>query len=99
MADLIDRRKTIEHIKKRLVETALNNIGFNEDVYLDIADHRIETWVNEVPSAQPEIVRCKECKYADFDDLYGNYWCNRTMCVSKVNADDFCSKGGKRCLK
>ena len=54
MSDLIDRRKTIEHIKKRLVETALNNIGFNEDVYLDIADHRIETWVNSIPPAQPE---------------------------------------------
>lgn len=43
-----------------------------------------------------EVVRCKDCKYNDFDELYGNYWCNRTMCVIKVNADDFCKWGKRR---
>lgn len=76
----IDSEKTIAHLKKRLTETALNNIGYNEDVYLNIADYRITTWVNEVPSAEPEIIRCKDCKHnanppeagnADCDLFYG----------------------------
>ena len=91
MSEPIDRRKTIEHIKKRLVETALNNIGFNEDVYLDIADHRIETWVNEIlPSARPKIIQCKDCYH------YPSKYADCPMIGWARNENDFCSKAERK---
>lgn len=70
----IDSEKTIAHLKKRLEETALNNIGFNEYVYLDIADHRIETWVNEIIPEQPEQKEpCSACDgLEEGDTLYAH---------------------------
>ena len=61
MSDLIDRQEAIEHCKKRLYESAYNNTMVVCDVsYImqDIADNRIDVWLKELPSAQPE--PCKE---------------------------------------
>ena len=65
MSDLIDRKATIAHLKKRLIETAINNIGVIarcDSIFEDTADNRIGPWINELPSAQPEIIRCRDCK-------------------------------------
>lgn len=47
--------------------------------------------IANLPSAQPEIVRCKECAYASKDDYthcpYVTWWNSK---------DDFCSKGKRR---
>jgi hypothetical protein len=53
MDSLISRQSAIDHLKKRLYETALNNVS-DADLYQEIADNRIDIWVNEMPSAQPE---------------------------------------------
>ena len=53
--DLIKRQDAIEHIKKRLYESAENNIGLMcmaDHVFTEIADNRINTWIEDVPSAQ-----------------------------------------------
>ena len=53
--DSINRQATIEHLKKRLIETAINNAGVIarcDSIFEDTADNRIGTWINEVPSAQ-----------------------------------------------
>lgn len=55
MNDLIYREQTINHLKKRLIETAINNTGFRalcDIIFADIADNRIEPWINEIPSAE-----------------------------------------------
>ena len=52
MSDLINRQEAIDHLKIRLVETALNNFGTiasSEKIYEDIADNRVETWLRELP--------------------------------------------------
>ena len=67
MSDLISRQAAIEHLKKRLYETALNNVT-EHPYYEEMADNRVSVWLKEVPSAQPEIVRCKECKWWDKKD-------------------------------
>lgn len=39
-----------EHLKKRLYETAINNIGVKCDadvVYADIAEKRLDTWIDD----------------------------------------------------
>ena len=53
MGDLISRQAAIEHLKKRLYETALNNVT-EHPYYEEMADNRVSVWLKEVPSAQPE---------------------------------------------
>lgn len=53
--DLIDRGQAIAHLKKRLIETAINNTGVRalcDSIFADTADNRIEPWINEIPSAE-----------------------------------------------
>ena len=57
---LIDADKAIGHIKKRLLETALNNSDAVCDasfLYAEIADNRIETWIDEEPTVDAVPVR------------------------------------------
>ena len=48
--------------------------------------------IERLPSAQPEIIRCKDCKHVQEDKLYGQCWCNG----SEVKTDDFCSRAERR---
>ena len=57
MSDLISRQKVSDIIKTRLYQTALNNdeyITSYAKVCEDIAENRIDTWINEAKSAEPE---------------------------------------------
>jgi CCR4-NOT transcriptional regulation complex NOT5 subunit len=55
MSDFIDRQAAIEHCKKRLYETALNNnLEIVSYTMQEIADNRIDIWLKELPSADPE---------------------------------------------
>ena len=51
--DLVSKQAVIEHLSKRLYETALNNVNKSE-VYTDIAENRLTGWVDELPSVQPK---------------------------------------------
>lgn len=51
MADLIDRQKAIDVLKRD--EALVRAFGYQ---------HAIEA-IQALPSAEPEIVRCKDCKY------------------------------------
>lgn len=64
MDDLISRQAAISHLKKRLIETAINNTGITalcDSIYADTADNRIETWIMEIPSAHLKIIECPMC--------------------------------------
>ena len=52
-----------------------------------------KTYVEQLPSAQPEIARCKECRYVYYDEEFGNYWCDRMSGSFKVEADGYCKWG------
>ena len=55
--DCISRAEAQKHIYQRLWESALNNVGYEckaEDVFMDIADNRLRTWISEIPSIQPK---------------------------------------------
>ncbi len=86
MDDLISRQAAIEHLKKRLIETAINNTGVTalcDSIFADTADNRIETWIMEIPSAQLERKpgrwieddidkwKCSECGKGD---MYAYSW-------------------------
>lgn len=55
MSDLISRQKVSDIIKTRLYQTALNNtecITSYDKVCEDIAENRIDTWINEAKPAE-----------------------------------------------
>lgn len=60
--------------------------------------------LDELPSAQPEIIRCKDCKYYVVHTMFGRSegWCERNCDeVDKLLAyvtepDDFCSHAERR---
>lgn len=93
---LIDADKTKDHIKTRLLETALNNCDAVCDasyLYQECADNRIETWVDEMPTVDAvPVVRCKDCRWYENDGYHTNCQIMR-FCVE---AEDYCSKGERR---
>ena len=64
MSDLIDRQAAID---------AINHICPVDTEYdctlLDRVDVRCV--LSDLPSAQPEIIRCKDCKYRYIDEVHG----------------------------
>lgn len=53
MSDLISRQAAIEHLKKRLYETELNNDA-KFPYYAEMADNRVGVWLEEVPTEEPK---------------------------------------------
>ena len=75
MSDVLRREDVIKHIKNRLYESACNNTTYQcnaDEVFTDIAENRIETWINEMPSydwTEEEneeifLVICDKCGHA-----------------------------------
>lgn len=74
MSDLISRQAAIEHLKKRLYETALNN-DTEHPYYEEMADNRVSVWLEEVPSVEPKRGKwlngnyrqiCSVCRYKGY---------------------------------
>ena len=91
--DCISRQAAIELLSEYPFEKVVNCISILE----------------EMPSAQPEIVRCKDCKYwIPYDWMFSEVWQSRniadypedeigcTCCDMSMKANDFCSRGEKR---
>ena len=63
MADLISRQAAIDALHMHL----MYRMG------TDSNKKRLDDWINNLPSAQPEIVRCKDCKWGR--EVCGNIEC------------------------
>ena len=52
MDDLISRQAALDHLRKRLIQTANHNVGFLCDAgsTFEDASERVKTWLDEVPS-------------------------------------------------
>lgn len=60
--DAVNRQEAIDKIKKRLFETAFNNVGIKQNIdetLVDVVENRLENWFNELPSAEPERLKGK----------------------------------------
>ena len=75
MNDLISRQAAIDLLCRAL------HYNYSEDYAV--------TQALELPSAEPQIVRCKECKYAN-----EHYICDIVYWWNQPN--DFCSKGERK---
>ena len=88
--DLIDRRAAIDALKE---EEYPCESDYDEGY---MAALKKSVWIMEkwLPSAQPEIIRCRQCKqfrrWIDTDF----HFCDRTEV--EVSLDDFCSRAERR---
>lgn len=94
---LISADKAKEVLKHLLYETAMNNDIDIAEIYEDIIENRLDTWIELIPTVDAvEVVRCKDCKYCDIGSYRGN--CNLwdDGYGALVSMDDFCSQGERR---
>lgn len=102
MDKLISQQAAIDKIKKRLYETALNNVGIKQSVdetLVGVAENRLENWFNELPPTQTDIIYCKDCKWygrADKRRFYRGMDCLQKRIDTIVPDRDFCSKAERR---
>jgi len=90
MSDLISRGKAIEDLQN----------GDPSEIY-EIED--IKYWLNSLPSAEPQIIRCKDCKHYgcvlysgtqfEYGECFGHEESDYTF---EVKPDDFCSRAERR---
>ena len=84
MSDLIDRQEAIDAFWQSEVKFRPSQID------------EVMRILEQLPSAQPEIIHCKDCKYCSHDSIFDQSWCNYTSGVRKVKPTDFCSCGKRR---
>jgi hypothetical protein len=101
---LIEADKVEQAIKdywKAQVDKALTLTDGNEkriNIYLE-HNHELLKAIDKLPSVQPEIIRCKECKYyREYGYVNGKpkFLPRCTFSAIYVDADDFCSQAERR---
>ena len=83
MGKLIDYQAAID---------AINALHESPNAWLDYAVDAIMA----LPSAQPEIIRCKDCEYGEQDDI-GRWSCSSLGC--QIGSDDgsgYCANAERR---
>jgi len=81
MDDLISRQAAIDALHMHL----MYRMG------TDSNKKRLDEWINNLPPAQPDIIRCKDCKHWRFD-----HTCREHSLVSPMMANEFCSRAERR---
>ena len=103
MDDLISRQQAIDALRDYLVEKRCPNDG-------TLTCRLIEDEViNKLPPAEPQIVRCKDCKHwIPYDWMFSEMWQSKNIadypeddigcdcCDMAMKANDFCSRGERR---
>lgn len=87
MSDLIDRQATLKHIENIRKGVQMMDDTHRASIIMN-GMHLCEEAVRNQPSAEPEVVRCKDCKHrygkaCDFAD----FW---------LKDDDYCSRAERR---
>ena len=58
---------------------------------------RARELITTAPAADVvEVVRCRECKYSFYDEIFGNFWCNSHSGCRKVKDEGFCDLGERK---
>lgn len=93
MEDLISRRASIDAMADAIWHYP-NECYRNLNSY-EFAKALAELGLKSVPSAQPKIIRCKECKHHHYDSE-GIPYCDRIDYGYGWKDDDFCSRAERR---
>ena len=91
MSDLIDRYAATQTALKFIVEYLGG--AFDEDLQKKLMER-----MNDIPSAQPEIIHCKDCKYIRYDTIFNQAWCNHQKGVTMVfdDAKEHCGRAERK---
>ena len=84
MKDLIERRAAINAADRA------DYTGLAVEDVKKVTDEVVKE-LKQLPSAQPEIIHCKDCKWHNGEINQ----CNAQICASMCG-EDFCSKGERR---
>ena len=103
MDDLISRQAAIDVINKEQKELDVS------DVPALYAYSKCKTIIKLLPSAEPQIIRCKDCKHwIPYDWMFSEVWQSRNIddypedeigcdcCDMSMKANDFCSRAERR---
>jgi len=89
MDDFISRQAAIDKADSLYRDTK------NDECYMitgyNHAISDIRAILKSLPSAQPDIIRCKDCKHWRFD-----HTCREHSLVSPMMANEFCSRAERR---
>lgn len=97
MSDLIDRQKAIERINKQR-EHLRPNI-YPQDEIGDAAYRICAEFIERLPSAQPKIIHCGDCRYKDDgidEDGIPFLKCLNGRSYGGTRINDFCSWAERR---
>lgn len=86
MHDLISRQAAIGALDDNITLTGWGNSVAVRDYIL-----RAKKRLQAISAAQPEIIRCKDCKHADEDGV-----CQNSIGLAIQDDDDFCSHAERR---
>lgn len=90
--------------RQMAIDSINNHFGFNiEEEY----GSAVQEVINNLPPAEPEIIRCKDCKYSYMhypwgEDFFGSMRCMLLRSEFSVNSDlsvqedDYCSRAERR---
>ena len=79
MDDLISRQAAIDAVAKEMPSLTTPDGSGEFDHDIQIADEAFVDCmqiINELPPAQPEIIRCKDCKYFERRSIYHHGLCD-----------------------
>jgi hypothetical protein len=83
MSDLIDRQAAIDAL-----DTGLWGVEWDKAL--------ATAMLEDLPSAQPEIIRCKDCEYGDQDEV-GRWFCTSLGCqIGDDDGSGFCADAERR---
>lgn len=80
-----------EYIRKQDVKDALQ-----EKVFHNLTDEfygAMQVLDELEPADVAKIIRCKNCKYHSYDEVFCCYWCEHEGMVREVKPDFYCGYG------
>ena len=103
MKDTIYRQAAIDVVHKSILDffdicddDEESPMTYKDKQLLEI-NKAITTQIKSLPSAQPEIVRCKDCKHGSPNGRYGcRVYHYRRYETHDMKPDDFCSRAERR---
>ena len=85
--DTIYRQAAINVLEERLQANGYSNIALVSELNRSIG------YLMRLPAAEPEIIRCKDCKHRDVEKGFCE---GRGWPMQLVPGDGFCDKGERR---
>ena len=93
ITDCISRQAAIDEIEYELemINSTLDSTTLDFNARERLRQRRGEAReilnsIQQLPSAQPEIIRCRDCGKCQYDTLFDKYWCNGR----EVREDFYC---------